>query len=202
MELIMDFILAMSFWFFCVYLFYKLSPSSSTNELNNIDLTKIEQQIKISLKETQTEIKNNKEAILKFSNLINNLSQKIVLLKIEENLHQDDLAELGKMFKVLSEAKENDSSGQVFISSDFQAGRLYAIVLLSNELIKLYNDKKIILQAMIYKSEDIINLISKNNSNQKIYNAIKKLANYETKINSLNQEIKFKVNCIYHLNNA
>lgn len=198
----MDFILAMSFWFFCVYLFYKLSPSSSTNESNNIDLTKIEQQIKISLKETQTEIKNNKEAILKVSNLVTNLHQKIDLLSVEENLPQNDLINLGKVLKILAESKENDKSGQVFISSEFQSGRLYAIVLLSNELIKLYNDKKIILQAMIYKAEDIINLISKNNSNQKIYNEIKKLANYETKINSLNQEIKFKGNCIYHLNNS
>ena len=198
----MDFILAMSFWFFCVYLFYKLSPSSSTNESNNIDLTKIEQQIKISLKETQTEIKHNKEAILKVSNLVTNLHQKIDLLSVEENLPQNDLINLGKVLKILAESKENDKSGQVFISSEFQSGRLYAIVLLSNELIKLYNDKKIILQAMIYKAEDIINLISKNNSNQKIYNEIKKLANYETKINSLNQEIKFKGNCIYHLNNS
>ena len=198
----MDFILAMSFWFFCVYLFYKLSPSSSTNESNNIDLTKIEQQIKISLKETQTEIKHNKEAILKVSNLVTNLHQKIDLLSVEENLPQNDLINLGKVLKILAESKENDKSGQVFISSEFQSGRLYAIVLLSNELIKLYNDKKIILQAMIYKAEDIINLISKNNSNQKIYNEIKKLANYETKINSLNQKIKFKGNCIYHLNNS
>lgn len=186
---------AILIWAFVIYFFYKISPSKY--ETKKYDSDKIKNELIAVYKESKEDIKKNEDVKIHYSNLKVDISSKLDNFRIEEEFSHDDLINTGKILKTMVEV--NESSDPCYFRSESKSGSAYAIVLICDEIIKLSQDKQIVLNGLINNCKNIISLIQNNDSEKIIYEEIQELRKYENAINNLSKKIQFKRNCIWAL---
>lgn len=175
-------------------LLYLLNKFNSSK----LDLPKIRNELQLASQEASEQLPKNQTILQAYLDLKLSLSSQMDDIRKKENLSHEELTKMGNGIKIIIETARDLQS---CIIAKTRAGSTYAGILFADEIIKIANDREIVLNAIISLSAEIILLSVSNPSENIIYDKIQYLTKAENALNVLTKKLYFKMNCFQDLVN-